>query len=221
MTAIMSEAGFTGKVDLQVIRNLDTFNDSKPAPLSWKVKNTLTPRYINGWVGAKVAKFVSKRFPVTTITSELDIRKYDFQEAIWIDHGTVGRHVVTTRAAEIIADAFAGTVSPVFIYHALGSGSTAAVVGDTALETEYTTEYLDDNTRATGTQTKEAGSPQVYETVGTNTVDAVPAQAKEHGVVSTATGAASLLDRTVFAEIALSASDAIQSTYRLTIQAGG
>jgi hypothetical protein len=58
--------------------------------------------------------------------------------------------------------------------------------------------------------------------VATNTVDAVPNQAKEHGILSqAATGGGSLLDRTVNAEISLGASDAIQSTYRLTIQAGG
>ena len=158
---------------------------------------------------------------MTTIVSELALQRYDREERQWIDYGVVGHKVVTTPAAELICDAFQGVAMPDWFYHGLGSGSTAAVVADTTLEVEFTTQYLLDNVRATGTQTEEAASPQVYETVATNTVDAV-AIAREHNIIShSATSGGSMLDRTVFAEINLSASDAIQSTYRLTVQAGG
>ena len=66
-----------------------------------------------------------------------------------------------------------------------------------------------------------AASPQVYETVATNTTGA-GSGADEHGIFNyEGGGTGSLLDRTVFSVINLSASDAIQSTYRLTVQAGG
>jgi hypothetical protein len=223
MTAITRDIGFNGSLDVKVLKHYSRVDEVKPAPLTWKVKNALRPSFINGWLGTRIAKFASRNFPITSITSELNVKKFDYQEAIWVDYGAVGYHVVTSIGAETVADAFAGTVSPVYNFHGIGSGSTAAGVGDTSLETEYTTDYIDDSTRATGTQTKETGSPQVYETVATNTVDAAPNQAKEHGIFSNATAGSSgsLLDRTVFAEISLAASDAIQSTYRLTIQAGG
>jgi hypothetical protein len=225
MTVLQHEAAFTGNLDIKVLKHFSLVDDVAPAPLSWKIKNTLRPHYINGWAGAHAAKFLAKHFPVTTMISELNLKKYDFQKSTWVDYGLVGRHVVVSSAAEDIASAFAGSTSPTWIYHGIGSGSTAATIGDTSLETEYTVQYLTDNTRATGTQTKEAGSPQVFETVGTNTVDndGTLNQAKEHGIFSntTAGSSGSLLDRTVYAEISLSASDAIQSTYRLTIQAGG
>lgn len=213
MSVAIGKAGFSGDLTLKVNRT--------KAPLSWKIKNTLRPAYINGYVGKKVADIATKYLPITAITSELAVRKFDYESGMWVDYGIVGRKVVTTAAAELICDAFQGTAMPDWYYHGLGSGSTAENVTDTALEVEFTTEYLADSTRAAGTQTEQAASPQVYESVATNTVDAV-AIAREHGILNWQdSSGGSLLDRTVFAEINLSASDAIQSTYRLTVQAGG
>lgn len=215
MSVSIGETGFSGDLTLTVTRR------NKKAPLSWKIKNALRPAYINGFVGKHAARAAARVLPIIPVTSELSVRKFDYDQEMWIDYGVVGRKVVTTAAAELICDAFQGVALPDWFYHALGSGSTAEAVGDTSLEVEFTTEYLDDNIRATGTQTEQAASPQVYESVATNTVDAV-AIAREHGIINweDASGG-SLLDRTVFSEINLSASDAIQSTYRLTVQAGG
>ena len=211
------KAGFAGDVTFKVIRR------NEKAPLAWKVKNTMRPAYIGGWLAKHIATTAAKFLPITAITSELEIRKLDYDRGIWVDYGIVGRKVVTRLGAELICDAFqagSATISD-FFYHALGTEITAEDVADLALADEWTAGYLEDSTRASGTQTEQAASPQVYETVGTNTTDETSA-AQEHGIFNVQTsGAGSLLDRTTFSIINLSASDAIQSTYRLTVQAGG
>src|SRR3989304_6144122 len=55
-------------------------------------------------------------------------------------------------------------------FHGIGTGATAAAETDTGCQTELTTQYSPDNTRATGSQTPNRAT--VYRTVGTNTVDA-------------------------------------------------
>ena len=216
MGIAISKAGFSGNTTFNVIRR------NEKAPLSWKVKNNLRPAYISGWIAKHAAKTLTKFLPITVITSELAIRKLDYSRGIWVDYGVVGRKVVTRLGAELICDSFQGLSSNSdFYYHGLGTESTAEDVSDVLLASEFTTAYLTDSERATGTQVEQAASPQVYETVATNTVDAT-SSAFEHGIFNeNGAGAGSLLDRTVFGEIALGASDAIQSTYRLTVQAGG
>jgi len=127
--------------------------------------------------------------------------------------GLAGTRVVTTAGVGFIVDAFQNIVElEILKFHALGTGSTAEAVGDTALVTELTTEYNPDGTRATGTTT-EGASPNIYRTLGTNTLDGTPGAAlREHGVFSAAT-AGVLLDRTVFGAITLSLGDGLQSTY--------
>ena len=216
MGIAIGQAGFSGKTTFEVIRR------NEKAPLSWKIKNTFRPAYINGLVGKHIATMAARFLPVTVITSELGIRKLDYSRGVWVDYGIVGRKVVTTMAAELICDGFQGVsaVMSDFRYHALGAESTAEDVSDTALADEWTTAYLSDGSRAEGTQTEQSASPQVYETVATNTSDETSG-ADEHGILNQEGAGGSLLDRTVFSVINLSASDAIQSTYRLTIQAGG
>ena len=217
MGIAIGQAGFSGKTTFKVIRR------NEKAPLSWKVKNTFRPAYINGWVGKHLAAVATKFLPVTVITSELGIRKFDHDRDVWVDYGIVGRKVVTRLGAELICDAFQGASAIIsdFRYHGLGTEITAEDVSDLALADEFSAAYLNDGSRIEGTQTEQSASPQVYETVGTNTVDEASG-AQEHGIFNyEGGGTGSLLDRTVFSIINLSASDAIQSTYRLTIQAGG
>lgn len=220
MTTMKSYAPVSGQLGISVIRAGNP--PEEKAPLSWKIKNNTRPAFINGYLGAKAAGFVTKHFPVTAITSELALRKWDTSRGVWINYGIVGRKVVTSLAAELFVDQLHGafSLSNVFIQHALGSGSAAEGVANTALTTEFTTQYLTDNTRVAGTATEQAASPQVYETVATITVDAT-AIAREHAILNWTTSGGSMLDRTVFAEVNMAASDAIQATYRLTIQAGG
>ena len=136
------------------------------------------------------------------------------------DLGLASLRVVTTAGVGFIVDAFQNAVElETMKYHGLGTGTNAEASSDTALQTELATEYSPNNTRATGSTTEAAAN--IYRTVGTNTVDA-SAAVTEHGVLSqAATGGGVLLDRSVFAVINLVSSDSLQTTYDLTITAGG
>jgi hypothetical protein len=100
-------------------------------------------------------------------------------------------------------------------FHGIGTGTTAAAAGDTALQTESTTALNPDSTRATGSLTNNGA--QVFRTVGTNTVDATAA-ITEWGLLSqAATGGGTLFDRQVFSALNLASGDSLQTTYDLTI----
>jgi hypothetical protein len=137
-----------------------------------------------------------------------------------LNYGTASFRVITTTGAGFIVDAFQNIVEAENMkFHAIGTGTNAEAVGDTALQTELTTQYNPDNTRATGSQTENGST--VYRTVGTNTVDATAA-VTEHGILSqAATGGGVLLDRSQFSVINLASGDSIQSTYDLTVNTGG
>lgn len=136
------------------------------------------------------------------------------------DYGVVSLRVVTTAGVNFIVGCFTGANTITTLkYHGIGTGSVAEAAADTALGVELSTQYNPDNTRATGT-TVVGASNNIYETVGTNTVDAAAA-ITEHGIFSqAATGGGTLLDRSVFAAINLSSGDGLQTTYDLTFTAG-
>lgn len=135
--------------------------------------------------------------------------------------GLMSLRVVTTAGVNRIVDGLqsTGTDLSLWKFHGFGTGTNAEAVGDTALQTELTTEYVTDNTRPTGSQTE--GAANVYRTVGTLAPDgAGTLNITEHGVF-TATTAGSLLDRSVFTAVALTRSqDSLQVTYDFTVAAG-
>jgi hypothetical protein len=137
--------------------------------------------------------------------------------------GLAQMRIVTTTGVKFICDDFnaGGTDVTTLKYHGLGTGATAEVVGNTAIQTELTTQYNPDNTRATGTQASATVSTNAtYTTVGTNTVDAAAA-VTEWGLLSAATGAVTLLDRVTFSVVNLANGDSLQSTFVLTFNSGG
>ncbi len=213
--ALQGTVGVSGELFTKVIKG------EIDADLGWKIKNTLRPSYLQGLAGVGAAKIATKIFPITVGVSELELRKYDAEKRQWVNYGVVGRKVVTNLGAELIVDAFQGTFTlNTLVQHGLGSGSTAENATDTDLDVAFTTELNPDNTRAAGTSTEQTGNPNVWESVATNSFDSVVI-VREHGMFNhTATSSGSLLDRTVFSEINLSAGDSLQSTYRLTINAG-
>ena len=144
-------------------------------------------------------------------------RGVDFENVFY---GVASFRVVTTAGVNFIVDAFQDSVEmEIMRYHGIGSDNTAEAVGDTALNTEFTTELNPNSTRATGSLT-EGGSANVYRTVGTNTVDS-GVTVEEHGILSqAATGGGTLFDRSLTGSIALSNGDSIQSTYDGTFTAG-
>jgi hypothetical protein len=144
------------------------------------------------------------------------------EEVVIEDHGIVSRKVVTTAGVNFIVDAFQNlTEVELFKFHGIGTGVTAEAVGDTALGTELTTQYNPDGTRATGSQAEAAAN--IYQTVGTNTLDTGTPAVTEHGVFTQATAGGTLLDRSVFSAINLNGAngDGLQTDYRLTCTAGG
>lgn len=135
------------------------------------------------------------------------------------DLGLASLRVVTDDGCEDIVDAFQNLFElENHKYHGLGTGTNSESVTDAALQTELSTQYNPNSTRATGSTTE--STAQVYRTVGTNTVDG-SAAVTEHGVFSqAATGGGRLLDRSVFAVVNLSSGDSLQSTYDLSLTSG-
>lgn len=137
-----------------------------------------------------------------------------------IDLGPASLRVVTNNGVGFIVDAFQNLVELENMkYHGTGSGTNAEAAGDSALQTEFTTQLNPDSTRATGTTAETAAN--IYQTVATNTYDATVA-VTEHGVFSqAATGGGVLLDRSVFSAVNLISGDSLQTDYRLTVASGG
>lgn len=154
--------------------------------------------------------------------------------ALWLTHhsaehgdldlGLASMRVVTTAGVNFIVDAFQNSVElEILKYHGIGTGTTAEAVGDTALVTELTTEYASDNTRPTGSL-GEGATANVYRTAATISPDSGGVLAiTEHGIFSqAATGGGTLLDRSKFAAVNLTAgSDSLTATYDATFAAGG
>jgi len=179
----------------------------------WRVKNLP-----NLWRGAWRA-IVAGIFGVPFMCATLHLRVTRADGTI-VDYGIASLRVVTTVGAGYIVDAFQNTVEVENMkFHGIGTGTNAENVSDTTLQTELTTQYNPDNTRATGSTTET--SSNIYRTVGTNTVDS-SAAVTEHGILSqAATGGGVLLDRSQFSVINLANGDSLQSTYDLTFNTGG
>lgn len=163
--------------------------------------------------------FFAKLFKIPTIFGALRLRAYKLDGLI-LDYGLVSTKLVTDDGVDYITDAFQDSVElELMRFHGIGLGSTGENVSDSDVETELTTQYTSDNTRATGSQTE--NGTNVYQTVGTNPVDASVAL-REHGLLNNATVASGvLLDRSVYALINLVSGESLQSTYDFTSTSGG
>lgn len=127
------------------------------------------------------------------------------------DLGVVSRRIVTTAGVNYLASTFTGTGAPAnFNYHDAGTGTTAAAIGDTAMQTAY------GGARATGTQSNP--SANIYRSVGTVSFTSTLA-ITEWGIFS-ASSAGTLLDHFVFSAINVVNGDSIQGTFNLTLTAG-
>ncbi len=140
-----------------------------------------------------------------------------------LDLGVLSTRVVTNTGVLFLAAAFAAaaTISNMK-FHGFGIGTAAEGVAQTALQTEFTTEYAVDSTRPTGSQANTIAMPAVYTTVGTFAPDSGGTLAvTEHGIFSAA-AAGTMWDRSQFAAVNLaSGADSLQVTYNLTLTAGG
>jgi len=166
------------------------------------------------------AELIERFSKIVVIESSLSLVHIHGESGKKDDYGIVSTKVVTNAGVAFLVDAWQNIVElEIMKYHGLGTGGTAEGVGDTTLVTELTTQYIVNNTRATGSLT-EASAP-VFRTLGTNTVDA-SAAVTEHGIFSTDTsGAGVLWDRSLFSVINLANGDSLASTYDLTVSSGG
>lgn len=200
---------------LELFQGMNPLAATSKGVRMWKLRNLR-----NVWRGFwQIA--IAKTFRLPTFWGALYLVKTTAVGEV-TNYGLASLRVVTDDGVDFIVDAFQNSVElETMKYHALGTGVTAEGQTQSALVTELTTEYTG-NVRATGT-TAEGSSTNIYQTVGTNTLDETPGAAlREHGILDqAATGGGVLLDRTLFAAITLSSGDALQSTYELTISAGG
>lgn len=180
---------------------------------AWRVKNLP-----NLWRGLRTVLW-ARFHNIPTVYGALRVRV--IRSGVVTDYGLASLRVVTTAGVTQLVNAFLNTFEPeLFKFHGIGTGTNAEAAADTVLQTELTTQYNPDSTRATGTQAAQAAN--IYRTVATNIIDSGgPIAIREHGIFSSATVAAgTLLDRSVFGIITLNDNDAIQTTYDLTLPSG-
>lgn len=195
---------FQGKLGARLIRN-------KTAPLSWRIKNAVHPRFWGGWLANQFARLFSAVTGIPTILGELSIVL--IKDGQRIDYGKVAHRVVTTAFVNYMVDQLQTETSTWgdFKYHDSGVGTTDPAVGDTAIET------TDGESRVTGSQTESAAA--VYRSVGTIAYTTTKA-ITEHGLFNDAS-AGTLMDRSEFAAINVVNGNSIEFTYDFSVTAGG
>lgn len=178
---------------------------------AWRARNWLRMLRTGEHLVPLLARLAS-RYPGLSVAHGTLTARAVSRDGIVRDLGTVGHHLITTAGKNYIASCFDNTAEPEALkYHACGTGTTAAAVGDTALQTECTTALNPDSTRAVGSQ---AHSANTYTTVGTLTFDGTAA-VTEWGLLSAAS-AGTLLDHQVFSAVNVASGDSIQFTYVFT-----
>lgn len=194
-----------GNLRVRVIR-------AKSPGIMWKLTNWMKWSQIKSLIGVFIVQPIAKAFGLLTAYGKLEATLFKRDGSI-IRYGVVSYRVVTTAFVNFVVDQLQTETSVFgdFKYHDAGVGTTAAAVGDTAIET------TDGESRATGSQTE--GAANVYQSVGTISYTTSKA-VTEHGLFNDPT-AGTLLDRHTFSAINVVSGDSIQFTYSLTVSAGG
>ncbi len=190
----------------------------------WRTKNA--PRILNQLWRLGVMIRAGKLTGYPFVHGKLFLQKITGEHNHIVNYGLVSLRLVTDNGVADIVDEFDEATDDASLkllnFHGIGTGVTGANQTDSDIETELTTEYIVDNTRATGAQSQP--SAPVYQTLATNTLDSGTPAITEQGVLASATvGSGILLDRHTFAAINLvgASGDSLQSTYQLTVAAGG
>lgn len=125
----------------------------------------------------------------------------------------LGSGLVTTAGVNLLAADWTNTTATLKLsnYHETGTGTTAAAIGDVALQT--TTAVA----RVAGTQTNPSAGQ--YRTVAT-VAYAASFAVTEWGLFTAVSGV-TMWDHKIFAAINVVSGDSIQFTYTLTVTAGG
>lgn len=183
---------------------------STPAPLAWRLRNTLRWAFVQGWLQTVLARWLA-HLGLISITSELRaiLVRGDGER---INYGVVSRRKVTQGGVGYLVDDWTAGTPRIFTmhYHASGTGTGAEANTDSALGTEVT-----DNARTDGTQSQP--SANIMQSADTITYTGAHA-ITEHGIFNQATVAGSVLwDRSVFAAINVASTDSIVFTYQCTV----
>lgn len=209
MTTMTSDTGIESSLGIRVIRK-----GVQGAPFSWRLRQALRWDRVRGLFATKAAQSLGKLLGFGTFTSELRAVHINGRTGTRTDFGVVSRRVVTTAWVNFLVDNLQAETTAFgdLKFHDSGTGSTAAAVGDTDIET------TDGEARVTGTQT-EGASANIYKTVGTITYTGTKT-ITEHGIFTVVTGG-TMADRHVFTGIGVDATDQIEFTYEMTYSAGG
>lgn len=201
---MIGKAAFTGSLQTKKIK-------APKAPWAWRLNNWRRWDFILGLFTEYAGRALYKTTGAPVFVGKL--KAVHWHNGRPTDYGTVSRRVVTTAFCEFLVDQLIAESSVIgdFKFHDSGVGTTAAVIGDTDIET------TDGESRATGTQVE--STSVIYESVGTITYTSTKA-ITEHGLFNASTGV-TLCDRHVFAAINVVNTDSIQFTYDLTCTAGG
>jgi len=128
-------------------------------------------------------------------------------------------NIVTTVGKGFLVDSWQNQVElETMKFHAVGTGSTGALVGDTALQTEVTTQLNPAGQRATGSLAEGATS-NIFRSIGTSIFgSAPPSGIVEWGLFNVVNGAGVMWSRIApMGAIAVVGGDSIQWTYECTI----
>jgi hypothetical protein len=210
-----------GNMRLNGTLNVRKFSrHNRKAVIKWHVKNWIQYRWreIPFYLFLAVLPVLRWFIPaIMVIHSKVSFRVLRADGTIE-DLGIVGRHLVVTAGKNYVAGTFNSVGNDNLLkFHGFGTGTTAAAIGDTLLQTEFTTQYAVASTRPTGSQ---ANATNTYTTVATFSPGSGGLLAvTEWGLFSaSASGATTLFDHQVFAAVNLnSGSDSLQTTYVLTL----
>lgn len=150
---------------------------------------------------------------VVTMKGTLSARVLRADGSVKKNLGVIARKKVTTAFANYLVAAMqnqTGSPIDVFKYHDSGTGNTAESNAQTALVTPC------GESRDVGTQAQ-GGSANIYRSIATHTY-AGGFAIVEHGLFSAA-AAGTLLDRSMFGAINVVATEKIEFTYELTVNA--
>jgi hypothetical protein len=118
------------------------------------------------------------------------------------------KNLLTTVGKNYVAGAILAAASAPFIAMAIGTGTTAAAITDTTLQTESARAAFDSTTGPS------AGAVSMVKTfgagVGTGTIT-------EAGILSNATSGGTLLSHVVFGAITKGSTDSLQITWTVTL----
>lgn len=185
------------QVKQMLVENPEASEATKAAWFDWAAK----PMFAEN----KIWKFLKKKFG-------LDLQ-IPFLTGRWTTQAVLG-NLITTKGKELIVDQLGGTTTAPVTAVAIGTGTNAAAAGDTALQTEITTNG-GQRGAATVTNVTTTTTNDTEQWVKTFTFTGSFAVTEE-GLLDNNTSGGNLLARQVFSAINVASGDSLQITHKVT-----